>query len=88
MHRHHKEPSGTALYIALHTCLICQNVRIHDKTMIRIHFDQLELCCTGCKESNFQWMLPSVFEVHALNEIKLKADLLGGWVTLGEQAVG
>ncbi len=33
-----------------------------------IHFDQLEYCCTGCREFNFHWMLPSALEVHALND--------------------
>ena len=37
------KPSGTALYIGLHSC-------------------------TGCREFDFHWMLPSVFEVHALND--------------------
>ncbi len=28
----------------------------------------LEYCCTGCREFDFQWMWPSAFEVHALND--------------------
>ena len=39
-----------------------------DSPSILIHFDQLEYYCTGCREFDFHWMLPSAFEVHALND--------------------
>ena len=43
---------------------------MYELCMILINFDHLEYCCTGCTGSNFQWMLPSVFEVYALNDGK------------------
>ncbi len=39
------------------------------------HFDQLEYCSTGCREFDFQWMLPSAFEVHTLNDYINRAGL-------------